>query len=78
MSNSLRPNLVVLTVDYIWREQAEAAFESFPSWRGRNARHGVHSVLGNHDFWLDVEVTKQYLQKQAFRVDLSGVRGERR
>ena len=58
MSNALRPDLVVLTGDYVWREQ-EAAFELTPILAGLNAQHGVYSVLGNHDHWLDVEVTKR-------------------
>jgi predicted MPP superfamily phosphohydrolase len=57
MSNSLRPDLVVLTGDYVWREQ-DAIFELTPILSGLDARHGVYSVLGNHDLWLDVEVTE--------------------
>jgi predicted MPP superfamily phosphohydrolase len=58
MSNGLQPDLVVLTGDYVWRDQ-EAAFELAPILAGLNARHGVYSVLGNHDLWLDVEATKR-------------------
>jgi predicted MPP superfamily phosphohydrolase len=58
MSNDLRPDLTVLTGDYVWRDQ-EAAFELAPILAGLNARHGVYSVLGNHDHWLDVEATKR-------------------
>ena len=58
MSNELRPDLTVLTGDYVWRDQ-EAAFELAPILAGLNARHGVYSVLGNHDHWLDVEATKR-------------------
>lgn len=57
MSNLLNPDLVVLTGDYVWREQ-EAAYELAPILAGLNARHGVYSVLGNHDLWLDVRVIK--------------------
>jgi predicted MPP superfamily phosphohydrolase len=57
MSNDLQPDLVVLTGDYVWRDQ-EAIFELTPILAGLNARHGVYSVLGNHDLWLDVEVTE--------------------
>ena len=57
MSNELNPDLVVLTGDYVWHDQ-EAVFELAPILAGLNARHGVYSVLGNHDLWLDVEVTK--------------------
>jgi uncharacterized protein len=58
MSNQLNPDLVVLTGDYVWRDQ-EAAFELTPLLTKLNARHGVFSVLGNHDHWLDVEATKR-------------------
>lgn len=57
MTNILRPDLVVLTGDYVWRDQ-EAVFELTRILSGIDARHGVYSVLGNHDLWLDVEVTK--------------------
>jgi uncharacterized protein len=56
MSNGLRPDLVVLTGDYVWRDQ-EAAFELAPILAGLDARQGVYSVLGNHDHWLDVNAT---------------------
>ena len=62
MSNELRPDLVVLTGDYVWRVQ-EAAFELAPILAGLNARHGVYSVLGNHDHWLDVEITKRAFEE---------------
>jgi predicted MPP superfamily phosphohydrolase len=57
MSNLQRPDLAVLTGDYVWRDQ-EAAFELAPILAGLNPRHGVYSVLGNHDLWLDVRVIK--------------------
>lgn len=57
MSNAQDPDLVVLTGDYVWHDQ-EAVFELAPILAGLNARHGVYSVLGNHDLWLDVEVTR--------------------
>jgi predicted MPP superfamily phosphohydrolase len=56
MSNQLKPDLVVLTGDYVWRDQ-DAVFELTPILSGLNARQGVYSVLGNHDLWLDVDVT---------------------
>jgi uncharacterized protein len=58
ISNGLKPDLVVLTGDYVWRDQ-DAAFELTPILAGLNARYGVYSVLGNHDHWLDVEATKR-------------------
>ena len=62
MSNALHPDLVVLTGDYVWRDQ-DAVFELTPILAGLNARHGVYSVLGNHDLWLDVEVTKRAFEE---------------
>jgi uncharacterized protein len=62
MSNELNPDLVVLTGDYVWRDQ-EAVFELTPILAGLNARHGVYSVLGNHDLWLDVDVTKRAFEE---------------
>jgi uncharacterized protein len=58
MSNELKPDLVVLTGDYVWRDQ-DAAYELTPILAGLDARHGVYSVLGNHDHWLEVEATKR-------------------
>ena len=57
MSNELDPDLVVLTGDYVWQDQ-EAVFELTPILAGLDAHQGVYSTLGNHDYWLDVEVTK--------------------
>jgi hypothetical protein len=48
MANSLRPDLVVLTGDYVWRDQ-DAAFELAPLLAGLDARCGVFLVMGNHD-----------------------------
>jgi hypothetical protein len=62
MSNELNPDLVVLTGDYVWRDQ-DAVFELTPILAGLNARHGVYSVLGNHDLWLDVEATKRAFEE---------------
>jgi uncharacterized protein len=62
MSNELKPDLVVLTGDYVWRDQ-DAAFELTPLLANLNARQGVYSVLGNHDHWLDVEATKRAFEE---------------
>lgn len=53
MANQLKPDLVVLTGDYIWQSH-EAIFEVASLLSGLNARYGVYSVMGNHDYWLDV------------------------
>jgi predicted MPP superfamily phosphohydrolase len=53
LTNQLQPDLVVLTGDFVWRIR-EAAFEIAPLLAGLNARYGVYSVMGNHDYWLDI------------------------
>jgi hypothetical protein len=53
MANALKPDLTVLTGDYVWRMRS-AAIELAPLLAGLNARYGVYSVMGNHDYWLDI------------------------
>lgn len=55
MANELKPDLVVLTGDYVWQD-LEAIHELAPILSGLNARYGVFSTLGNHDYWLDADV----------------------
>jgi predicted MPP superfamily phosphohydrolase len=55
MANSLNPDLVVMTGDYVW-QVLDAIDELAPILSGLNARYGVYSSLGNHDYWLDAEV----------------------
>ena len=54
MANELNPDLVVLTGDYVWQELA-AIDELAPILAGLNAKYGVFSTLGNHDYWLDAD-----------------------
>ena len=51
-ANSLCPDIVALTGDYVSKERAYAApcAELLSALR---ARHGVYAVLGNHDHWTD-------------------------
>jgi uncharacterized protein len=53
IANQLHPDLIVLTGDFVWRIR-EAAFEIAPILANLNARYGVYSVMGNHDYWLDI------------------------
>ncbi len=57
-TNALQPDLIVLTGDYVWHD-AGAMEELAPLIAALNARHGVYGVLGNHDYWLDVEVVQE-------------------
>jgi predicted MPP superfamily phosphohydrolase len=51
-ANSLRPDIIALTGDYVSKERAYAA--PCAELMGRlRARHGVYAVLGNHDHWTD-------------------------
>ncbi len=57
MTNGLKPDLIVLLGDYVWRK-AEAVFDLTPVLANLNAKYGVFSILGNHDLWTDVDVVK--------------------
>jgi uncharacterized protein len=57
MANELKPDLTVLTGDFVWRMRSGAAVLA-PLLAGLNARVGVYSVMGNHDYWLDIEAVQ--------------------
>jgi len=54
LTNNFSPDLTVLTGDYVWHD-AGAMDELVPIIASLNARHGVYGILGNHDYWLDVD-----------------------
>ncbi len=54
-TNALRPDLVTLTGDFVL-ETAEHIFELAPVLAKLNAKYGVFSVLGNHDYWTNAAV----------------------
>jgi predicted MPP superfamily phosphohydrolase len=58
IANSLKPDLIVLTGDYVWR-QVGAIFDLAPELAKLNARYGVYSSIGNHDIWAGVDVVKE-------------------
>lgn len=55
LTNSLNPDLIVLTGDYVWKKE-EAVFDLTPVLAQLNARHGVISIAGNHDLWTDFDL----------------------
>lgn len=57
LANSLKPDLVVLTGDYVL-QSAESIFELAPVLASLDARYGVFAILGNHDLWSDAEVVR--------------------
>lgn len=56
IANSLKPDLAVLTGDYVWRE-GEAIFELAPVLAGLNASQGLYAIIGNHDIWESLEIS---------------------
>ncbi len=57
LANRLGPDLVVLTGDYVFAT-AQAAFELGAILSTVRARHGLLAVMGNHDWWTDVETVR--------------------
>jgi predicted MPP superfamily phosphohydrolase len=55
LTNSLRPDLTLLTGDYVW-EDVDAIFELAPIIGRLDARYGVYAALGNHEIWTDPSV----------------------
>ena len=62
LTNQLKPDLVVLTGDFVWHE-LDAIYGLTPLLAGLNPHIGIHAVLGNHDYWLDAEVVASELEK---------------
>lgn len=67
IANSLDADLVALTGDYVWR-QLDAIDELAPILANLNAKHGVYSTLGNHDYWLDAAVITETMEKSGLPV----------
>jgi len=55
MANDLNPDLIVLTGDYVL-QGADSIFELAPALASLNARHGLFTVLGNHDLWTSQKI----------------------
>jgi predicted MPP superfamily phosphohydrolase len=58
VSNSLKPDITVLTGDYVWRNLS-AINDLTPALAELDAKYGVFATMGNHDYWLNVEVIKE-------------------
>jgi predicted MPP superfamily phosphohydrolase len=58
LTNSLNPDLIVLTGDYVWHK-VESIFELAPILADLDARYGVYAAMGNHEIWTDVKVINQ-------------------
>jgi predicted MPP superfamily phosphohydrolase len=67
MANELDADLVTLTGDYVWHF-LDAIDELAPILAGLNAKYGVYSTLGNHDYWLDADVIQATMEKAGLPV----------
>jgi hypothetical protein len=67
MTNELKPDLVVLTGDYVWQD-LDAIYELAPLFAGLDAKYGIFSTLGNHDYWLDADVITRAMESAGLPV----------
>jgi predicted MPP superfamily phosphohydrolase len=66
-ANSLEPDLIALTGDYVSHERGYAA--PCADMLGRlRARYGVYAVLGNHDHWTDAALITDLFRAEGIRV----------
>lgn len=65
--NSLEPDIIALTGDYISKDASYAA--PCAEMLGRlRARHGVYAVLGNHDHWTDASLITDLFRAEGITV----------
>jgi len=63
-TNSLRTDLVVCTGDYVHERNATRQIDKvWPILSKLKAKHGVYSVLGNHDHWADTRRSLYWLAR---------------
>ena len=66
-ANSLEPDIIALTGDYVSHEREYAA--PCAELLGRlRARCGVYAVLGNHDHWVDAALITDLFEAEGIRV----------
>ncbi len=66
-ANSLEPDIIALTGDYISHDPSYAA--PCAELLGRlRAKHGVYAVLGNHDHWTDAALITDLFRAEGIRV----------
>lgn len=70
--NAMEPDLVVLLGDYVIDGVLFGRFVQPPEIAGSlsrlKARHGVYSVLGNHDWWYDGDEIRRELENAGIHV----------
>ena len=66
-ANSLQPDIIALTGDYISKERQYAA--PCAELLGKlHARHGIFAVLGNHDHWTDAALITDLFRAEGMTV----------
>ena len=65
--NALRPDLVVLTGDFVSRNKADCA-PAGKALGGLKTKYGVYAVLGNHDYWTDADAVTEALRSSGIDV----------
>ncbi|MBV9211057.1 MAG: metallophosphoesterase [Acidobacteria bacterium] len=66
-ANSLEPDIIALTGDYVSHDPAYAA-PCAELLSRLSARYGVYAVLGNHDHWTDAALITDLFRAEGIRV----------
>ena len=66
-TNALKPDLVVLTGDYVWHDEDDI-LDLVPELAQLNARHGIFAVMGNHDIKTDPVLIEETFVKHGIPV----------
>ncbi len=67
ISNRLRPDIVMLTGDYVSHE-SEYVAPVAAALAKLKAKHGVHACLGNHDHWTDADLVTELFRGEGINV----------
>ena len=67
LANSLQPDVIALTGDYI-TDETNAIFELAPALGSLNAKYGVFASMGNHEVWADPVVIRASLENVGLSV----------
>jgi hypothetical protein len=67
VANRLKPDLIVLTGDYVTSNESFAQ-PCAKMLAGLHAPHGVIAILGNHDHWTDADVVSRALRSHSIQL----------
>ena len=63
-ANKLKPDIIVCTGDYVQGRDSKKEINTvWPILAKLQAKHGVYSVLGNHDHWASAAKSLEWLQR---------------